>query len=183
MSTRTIPKGTTIFNSESLFSSHANPCKILVGMVDTSAYIGNFKSNPYNFKRKWTDDQGVSFVESLHMTLNAKSLDGMEAKATERNDTLRYLRFHHFLQGDNNLSCNAVTLKDFLGGTFLGVFDVSTSGHCGFDFLSPATRMGSLRLTIEFSAPSKEEITVILFSEFPSLIKINKARQISLSYY
>ncbi len=181
MSTKTIPKGTTVFNSEALFSSQANPCKLIAGLVSTKAFLGDFKKNPYFFQRLWTDG-GTSYVVSMSLTLNAKSLDGLEGKATERDDMMRFLRMQYFLQADSN-DCNNITYDDFLKGCFLGIWDTSTSGHCGYDFLAPATRMGSLRLNIEFSSPSKEEITVIMFSEFPSVCRINKARQISLSYF
>ncbi len=183
MMSKSIPKGTTVYNSETLFSLQANPCKIIVGLVDTAAFVGDFKKNPFNFKRLWKKDQNTSFVQSMTMTLNAKTLDGLDGKASERDDMLKFLRFHHFLQADNNESANNISYLAFMEGSFLGVWDCSTSGHCGMDFLTPAIRMGALRLSIEFSKPSLEEITVIFFSEFPSVIKINKARQISLSYY
>ncbi len=183
MITKSIPKGTTVYNSETLFAQQANPCKLIVGLVDTSVYVGNFKSTPYNFKRLWSDATGTSFVESMDLLLNSKTLDGLCGKATKRDDMLKFLRMQHFLMADNNMSSNNLSYNEFMHGTFLAVFDVSTSGQCGFDHLVPATRMGSLRLSLEFSSPSKQEITVIMFAEFPSLVKISKRRQISLSYY
>lgn len=183
MMTKSIPKGQTIYNSETLFSQQANPCKLIVGLVDTKAFVGDFKKNPFNFKRIWGTGNNKSFIESMSLSLDAKSLDGLESKATEREDMLKFFRFQHFLQTDTNESSNSVGFLDFMMGTYLGVYDISTSGHCGYDFLTPATRMGSLRLTIEFSKPTVEEITLVFFSEFPSVLKINKNRQISLSYY
>ncbi len=183
MITKCIPKNTTVYNSETLFSQQANPCKLIAAVVETSAFVGNFKKNPFNFKRSFGSGDNACFIEYMDLLLNSKTLDGLCGRATERDDMLKFIRLQHFLQADNNESANNISYQDFLKGTYMGVYDISTSGQCGFDFLSPATRMGSLRLTIEFSKPCPEELTVILFSEFPSLININYHMQSAMGYY
>jgi hypothetical protein len=51
----------------------------------------------------------------------------------------------HFLQL-NSLFSNGITYDDFKNGYFFAVYDLSTSGRAGTNFVVPAIRVGHLRV-------------------------------------
>ncbi len=61
-------------------------------------------------------------------------------------------------------------------------YDLSTSSHSNLDFVVPSVRQGNLQLQINFSKTTTKDLTLLIFAEYPTLIKINAARQVSMSY-
>ncbi len=46
----------------------------------------------------------------------------------------------------------------------------------------PSVRQGNLQLQINFSKTTTKDLTLLIFAEYPTLIKVNEARQVSMSY-
>ena len=82
----------------------------------------------------------------------------------------------------NTTTGNNLTLDEFHKGAFFCVFDLSTCAESYIDFVVPAVRLGALRLKVEFSTPTVEELTLVMYAEFPSLIEIDKYRRIKMSF-
>ncbi len=206
---RAIPAHSKTFVSDNLFPGTQLPCKLVLGFIPTTTYLGDINKNPFNFARSWTwetsstvgDDeawtslpggstsnvQGVgdtktAFLEKVSLTLNGKSVDGWEGRATARNDTMMFVRLQHYLGLTKSRTGNNVTLNEFMGGAFFCMYDLSTSGQSAIDSVIPAVRLGNLRLKVEFSETTVEELTLIMYAEFPSLIQIDKYRRIKTSF-
>ncbi len=122
------------------------------------------------------------FLEKVNLTLNGKSLDGWDGTATANNDPMMFLRLHHFLGLTDTTTGNNVTMDEFLNGAFFCVYDLSTSSQSFLDFVTPSVRLGNLRLKVEFSSTTVEELTLLMYAEFPSLIEIDKYRRIKMSF-
>ena len=122
------------------------------------------------------------FLEKINLTLNGKSLDGWEGNATENSDPMMYLRLHHYLGLTDTTTGNNLTMDEFLGGAFFCVYDLTTSSQSFLDFVVPSVRLGNLRLKVEFSETTVEELTLLMYAEFPSLIQIDKFRRIKMSF-
>ncbi len=122
------------------------------------------------------------FLEKVNLTLNGKSLDGWEGKATENNDPMMFMRLHHYLGFTDVTTGNNLTMEEFLGGAFFCVYDLTTSSQSFLDFVVPSVRLGNLRLKLEFSSTTVEEMTLLMYAEFPSLIQIDKYRRIKMSF-
>ena len=123
------------------------------------------------------------FVEKVTMTLNGESLDGyVEHSATRRHDLSTYMRLQYYQGFTSSGTGNNATYDEFMHGYFFLYFDLTTSLEAGLNDLIPAVRQGNLVLKIQFSAQLPIELTLILYAEYPTLIKMNKNRQISMSY-
>ncbi len=209
---KVIPSNSQTFVSESLFTSTQLPSRILFAFLPTSTFLGNQKVSPYNFKRKWTWVQrqrknsagGLTgwtwiqpptsfgppqptttktvFIEKVSLTLNGKSVDGFDGRATENDDTLMFMRLHNVLGFSKTRTGNNLTRTDFHHGYYFCAYDLSTSANSSMNFLVPAVRLGNLRLNLEFSKTIEEEMTILIYSEFPSLLTIDQYRRIQMTY-
>ncbi len=198
---KAISANSKTFVSENLFSSTLLPSRLILAFLPTTTFLGNRQKNSYNFARKWiytTSAEGVSlpllgpvmnvqgtktiFLEKINLTLNGKSLDGWDSVATEERDPMMFMRLHHYLGLTNTTTGNNLTLDEFHKGAFFCVFDLSTCAESYIDFVVPAVRLGALRLKVEFSTPTVEELTLVMYAEFPSLIEIDKYRRIKMSF-
>ena len=121
-------------------------------------------------------------LEKVQLTLNGKSLDGWDGTATEHSDPMMFLRLHRSLGFTDTTTGNNVTMDEFLGGAFFCVYDLTTSSQSYLDFVTPSVRLGNLRLKVEFSDTTVEELTLLMYAEFPSLITIDKFRRIKMSF-
>ena len=122
------------------------------------------------------------FLEKVQLTLNGKSIDGWDGTATAEDDPMMYMRLHHFLGLTDTTTGNNLTLDEFMGGAYFCVYDLTTSSQSYLDFVVPTTRLGNLRLKVEFSETTVEELTLLMYAEFPSLIQIDKFRRIKTSF-
>ncbi len=209
---KAIPANSKTFVSENLFSSTQLPTRLILGFVTTTAFLGDRTKNPFNFARKWTyesttesnetprkqsllrwlpvdlgqklkEGDKVVFLEKISLTLNGKSLDGWESTATEHRDVMSFMRLNHYLGLTKTTTGNNLTMDEFMiGGCFFCVYDLSTSGQSAIDYIIPSVRLGNLRLKIEFSSTTVEEISLVLYAEFPSLVQIDKFRRIKMSF-
>ncbi len=209
---RAIPANSKTFISENLFPGTQLPCKLILGFIPTTTFLGDVEKNPYNFARSWTwevsgererdrerppsegsfvtigsnvenvGDSKTAFLEKVSLTLNGKSVDGWENRATAKDDTMMFVRLHHYLGLTKSRTGNNVTLREFMGGAFLCAYDLSTNGQSAIDTVVPSVRLGNLRLKVEFSNTTVEELTLLMYAEFPSLIQIDKFRRIKSSF-
>ncbi len=201
---KAISANSKTFVSENLFSSTLLPSRLILAFLPTTTFLGNRQKNSYNFARKWTYTTSAAenvslpligtvavgnvggtktlFLEKINLTLNGKSLDGWDSVATEDKDPMMFMRLHHYLGLTNTTTGNNLTLDEFHKGAFFCVYDLSTSAESYIDFVVPAVRLGALRLKVEFSTPTVEELTLLMYAEFPSLIEIDKFRRIKMSF-
>lgn len=130
-----------------------------------------------------SDSTDGNFIEAAWLNLNGKPLDQfVQYKATAREDPINYARFNHFLNFSDSLFSNSISYQDFLGGSFFLVFDMSTCSKSNLSFMVPSIRLGTLELNVKFHKNLTEQLTMIVYSEHPSVLTINKERKISLSY-
>ena len=193
---KAIPANSKNFVSENLFSSTQLPTRLFIGFLETTAFLGERQLNPFNFARKWIYPPGVAdvtsgtqvgadrivYLEQVSLTLNGKSLDGWESRASQRDDPMMYMRLQHVLGFTKSRIGNNLTSEEFMGGAYFCVYDLSTCGLSAIDYLIPKVRLGNLRLKVEFSASTVQELTMIMYAEYPSLITIDKFRRIKMSF-
>ena len=206
---KAIPATSKNFVSENLFSSTQLPSRLFIGFLETNAFLGERQLNPFNFARKWiypgvgdgssraaqlaaqpspapsgvqVGADRVVYLEQVSLTLNGKALDGWESRASERDDPMMYMRLQHVLGFTKSRIGNNLTPEEFMGGAYFCVYDLSTCGLSAIDYLIPKVRLGNLRLKVEFSASTVQELTMIMYAEYPSLITIDKFRRIKMSF-
>ncbi len=125
----------------------------------------------------------VCFIEQITLKLNGDSLDGFDGiPANWREDMGSYIRLHYYMGFMQSRTGNTLTYDEFMHGFYFVYFDLSTSSQSNMEFVVPAVRQGNLHLQVKFAKETPKEVTMLLFAEYPTLIKINKNRQISMSY-
>ncbi len=122
------------------------------------------------------------FLEKVTLTLNGKPVDGFDGRASENDDTLMFMRLNNVLGFTRTRTGNNLTRTDFHNGSYFCAYDLTTSANSGMNFLVPSVRLGNLRLNLEFSCTTGEEMTLLIYSEFPSLVTIDKNRRIRMTY-
>ncbi len=122
------------------------------------------------------------FLEKVSLTLNGKSVDGFDGRASENDDTLMFMRLNNVLGYTKTRTGNNLTRTDFHNGYFFCAYDLTTSGNSGMNFLVPSVRLGNLRLNLEFSGTIEEEMTIVIYAEFPSMLTIDQYRRIRMTY-
>ena len=74
-------------------------------------------------------------------------------------------------------------MAKFNDNSFLSCFDLSTSRQMNSDVVIPTVKRGAIRYTVEFSAPLKTELIMLVFTEHPSAMAIDAKRKILFSFY
>ena len=207
VTTKVIPANSQTYVTDSLFTSTDLPSRVVFAFVPTTTYLGNQAKSPYNFQRKWswqvesveerarTNMMGQQrnipvrqtttktvFLEKVTLSLNGKPVDGFDARASKNDDTLMFMRLQNVLGYSKTRTGNNLTRVDFHHGYFFAAFDLTTSGNSGMNFLVPSVRLGNLRLNLEFSGTIEEEMTIIVYAEFPSLLTIDQYRRIRMTF-
>jgi hypothetical protein len=164
-----IPKGlqNTVIDS---FSFGQLPQRVIVALVDSSAFNGNLNLNPYNF-------------EHFNCTYMNLVSDGYSHQLPVKTnfDRKQYVSAYNSLfygTGSNfqDNGCN-ISYSDFAGGYMINVFDLTadlTASESHWN--QPQT--GTLRLELQFAKTLENPIVALIFSEFNNLIEIDQHRQV-----
>ncbi len=123
------------------------------------------------------------FIENVSVRLNGESLDGFEdGNATHRHAMGHFLRLHYYQGFVTSRTGNNATYEEFLHGFYFLYYDLSTAAQAGLEYVIPAVRQGNLHLQVMFSDTLPIELTMLVYAEYPSLMTMDKNRQIGLSY-
>jgi hypothetical protein len=145
------------------------PRRVICGFLETSAYDGAIKENPYEFK-----NFGLT---SLQLKVNSKSLPVSNGlKFDFENDK--------YLDGYRSLAKIVkdldITYEEYKNGYTLFAFDLNPDiSSCEHYSL---LKDGSMDLEITTKAPNGTSITLICYLEYDNIIEINKYRQASFDY-
>lgn len=150
------------------------PNKVVIGIVNNSAYVGNFAENPFNFAHH--------SVRKVGVYVDGESLPGKPM-------TLNFDK-GLYLEGYKSLFDVAgtfgtddgtdITRKDYKNGYSLFGFDISQS-YCRGGHQEPKIR-GSLSIELEFQKALSKTITVIVYSQFENTVSIDKFRNVIKDY-
>ena len=127
------------------------------------------------------DDE--AFIEKVSLTLNGEQVDGLEEGiATSVSDTANFVRLHLMLGLLTSTTGNNLTFDEFHRGFYFVAFDLSTSSNAAASYVIPAVRQGNLHLQVTFSQSIPDEVTMLIYAEYPTLITMDRNRQIRMSY-
>ena len=146
----------------------------MIGCVDNDAFDGRYSKNPFNFKHFNLTQLRVYLDEQQH------SLIPIEPNFNTNNYITAY---PSLFAGTGKLMKDEGTdikREDFSGGYALYVFvltaDLAEEGH--FNLM----KHGNVCLDLKFKAALPKTINVIAYSEFESVLEIDKSRNIIIDY-
>ena len=169
--TYSIPQGSSTQSMDNLFYSGC-PQRLIVGFVNSKAYVGNYHFNPFNFQHF-----DLSYLEC---SLDGRSVPGEAVKANfEEKD---FVDAYTTLFNSRYPACGSadfIAKDDYPQGYALYVFNLESYVQGA---MMSNTIKGHTRLTVRFDKPIPEGgATMILYGQFPSVMKIDKSRNVILT--
>ena len=147
------------------------PKKVVIGLVDTDAFNGDYQKNPFNFKHF-----NVNYVA---MRRNGQSIP-FEALDLNYKSDETFLGYFTIMQSlglwGKDRSNNIHPINDFPHGFALYGFDLSPDGSDGSNF--NLIKEGNLSLTLRLQKPAAVSITIVCYMEFETILEIDRDRNI-----
>ena len=153
---------------ENLFSDKI-PSLLVVAMVTSSDFSGNYQTNPYYLRHMKL--RKMSLVLNGQNVANTLECDFSSDRSS--NATL-YKSFTDAVERHFQIKDTGIEMKHFYKGFSLFVFDLSDSSVSG---------SGELRLTADFADPLSEAVTMILLGRFYAKVYINASRNVSYDMF
>ena len=155
---------------ENLFSDKV-PSLLVVAMVSSSDYAGNYATNPYNLQHFG--------LRSMSLILNGQNVPGSSIECDfsniRKSNATLYKIFNDAVKRHFHNTNTGIDIKELNKGYTLFLFDLSDS--------TVSERTGELRLTGDFTSPLSEAVTVILLGRFPAKVYINSSRNVSYDMF
>jgi hypothetical protein len=70
----------------------------------------------------------------------------------------------------------------YRNGYFFAVYDLSTSGRSGTNYVIPSIRVGHLRVKVTFSQGLPIDLTMLVYCEFPATLYLGKTGKVGTSF-
>lgn len=174
VNTYTISQNVQNFTTPNL-SSSVLPLRVIVGMVDSKAFNGSYKHNPFNFQH--------FNLRQLQLTLDSKNIPyykGLEFDFNSKKCLRGYFTLFEGIDGPVFLNGNDISREDYSEGYTLFVFDISPD-LCSGDHFN-LLKTGELVLDLSFHENLNKTITLVVFMEFDNMIEINATRKVFKDY-
>lgn len=168
-----IPAGNMSFTPDDVFLGQI-PKRIVLGLVENTAFNGAYNKNPFNFQHFKATHVGV-YVNGESMPMKALQLNF---------DQNQYLMgYMSLFAGTGKLyhdQGNAITREEYPKGYTLYALDLSPDLSAGPHM--SAIKQGNLRLGLQFAEGLPCTVTCIIFAEFDSLIEIDANRNVTYNW-
>ena len=172
-----LPKDSTDKTFEDVFNGKI-PSKVVVGFVLDEAYHGSRTKNPYNFKH-----HDVSFICIYQNGVPVPGrafqpkFNGLNGEGAECADCYEAL---FSFAGKSKLGTSIdISRDDFSNGYAFFVFNLEQLLSVHNNYL-PLYKNGNIRLEIKFKNKIQQTIQVLVYAQFPYILKIDKNRTVML---
>ena len=170
--TFSIPSGNTSWEQDDVFLNKM-PDRVILAMVHTDAYNGDFTRYPFAFERFGATSvrQTVNGEEYPYKTLELSN-------ESSNKDSTDYLGYERFLQASGvyrEKKLPMVQPGDWGVGktTTLFMFNNVPSGYADDPAHRNPQQSGNVRYKINFASSTSNNITVLVWSEYETLLEIN----------
>ena len=167
LKTFNIPSGQYNFLLDDLYQGQV-PSRLVVAMVTSKRFNGDYKLNPYNMENMGINNLGVyvndESVPSKPLQMQWDSTSFMAG----------YYAMFGGLNRDGQDWGNDISYNDFFGGSALFVFDLLPGDQ-------PALTKANVKIEGIFKEPLTENITVLVYGKFPAMVEITEARSVLMS--
>ena len=157
--TTSIASGQYSFSVDDVFQGLV-PCKLIVGLVSSAAYMGDYRKNPFYFRDY--DCSSVGFY------VDGQSYPSQPLRPNyEANQYIDSYRTLTTFRKDVNID-----RYDYTEGYCLYVLEVDP--YYSFNI----KRKVQCRLEMKFAKPLPESVTLILYATFPEILHIDASRSV-----
>lgn len=164
MKTYNMQKGAFSFSIDNVYQGSV-PTKMVLTMCSSESFHGSKHQNPYNFEHMDTSYVEV-MVDGISRPRCALTPDFKNDEYTEAFSTL---------YASNEGSSGLIEMKDYAEGYCIYVFELGP--HCGSDVMAKP-KTGNVHVNLKFSKALPYGMTLILYSKFTDMIRIDSARNV-----
>ena len=152
------------------------PKLLLVGMVDHTAFNGDYKKNPYNFQNY--------NLKKLVLYRNGEIVHGHALSPDYKNNqyTDAYTQTMSALKFYNTDDSNGITYEEFKDGYNIYAFDLTSDNNANATYRNGSADKG-LRLEMKFDAALKQNVNLLVFGMFDSHFELTKLRNVIVDHY
>lgn len=171
----TIEPGSTQFVRENLFLGKT-PKRIIFGLVETAAYQGSAKLNPFNFQH-FNVSEIALYKDGVPYPRPVTKLDFENNRVVEA-----YQNFLLSLRADDCRFVPNVTLQDFRQGFTLYSYEMSPDQLGSINYSSMLNKQSNIRVEIKFARPTVTNITLLAYYENEHLLEIHEDRRVTVDF-
>jgi len=102
--------------------------------------------------------KGYSTILDVNLTCGGHRVDSFHTINNDHDALIDYERLSFFAQQTGTPFGNSITYEAFLQSYYICSFDFTTAQNSNFQFLTPSTRFGHLRVEVQFSDNLPEEL-------------------------
>lgn len=165
----TIAAGQFHMNIDDVFQGDI-PESLVVGLVSSRAYSGDYTLNPYNFQH-FNCNFAAFYVDGKSVPTNP-----IEPNYSKGTYISAYLSLFSGKRTNTTAHQFSLSREDYARGYCLYMFDVNSTYDSENNL--PLLRKGHTRLQFKFDTALQEAVTCICYAYFPSVLKINAARNV-----
>ena len=170
-----IPTGNPSLRKGNVFNGLV-PKSFVICLVESTAFNGAYKKNPYNFQHFHVSSVGIS-VNGKDMPFKPLQLSfGANPSFIEAFCTLFSGTGEMYFNTGNDISRD-----EFPNGYSIYAFDL-TADMCGSSPHFNVVQKGSLTVDIKFSAAPGSAVSLVCYGEFENLIQIDSERNVVYDY-
>ena len=157
------------------------PTSFVFGLVDSNAYTGEYGKNPFNFKHY--------DISTITLSVNGEEIPfkQLRLKFPNPSDTESKKKTVDFIQAYNTLFSGTgkmfsnmgldITRDDYPHGFTLFAFDLTPDMCNTADYFNTVQR-GTLSVDITFEKDTPEAISMVCYSDFENIIRIDSERNV-----
>jgi hypothetical protein len=170
-----IPSGNPSLQKDNVFNGMI-PKAFVCGLVESAAFNGGLKKNPFNFQH--------FNVSSLGISVNGEAVPfrpiQLSFGANQRFIEAFLTQFSGTGKMYHNIG-NGISREEFPNGFALYALDL-TSDMCGSSAHFNLVQKGNLSIDIQFSVAPTQAISLVCYGEFENLIQIDSERNVIYDY-
>ena len=176
----TIPANLPNVRQDNIFSGLV-PTSFVFGLVNSNAYTGEYGKNPFNFKHY--------DISSITLSVNGEEIPFKQLRlkfpnpgdSESKKKTVDFLQAYNTLfSGTGKMFSNMgldITRDDYPHGFTLFAFDLTPDMCNTADYFNTVQR-GTLSVDITFEYDTPEAISMVCYSDFENIIRIDSERNV-----
>ena len=173
--TYTLSRGGRSFTQENLYNGQL-PKRLIVGMVDNSAFNGVATENPFNYKHNKLNSMAI-YVDGAQVPSKPLTPDFQTKQTARAFVNLSQATGKYFQDEDNGIS-----REDFENGYSLFAFDLTPDLSSDSEVHGHLTR-GNLRIELGFADALTKTVTLIVYGEFDNCILVDRNRNVITDFH
>ena len=166
-----IAQGLLNWSTDDLFLGQV-PERVFVALTSSRAFSGATDRNPFNF-----DNFNVNSV-GFYVDGTSQPSSPFTPNYASNEYISEYLSLFQGVGKYLNDEGNYISRDEYKNGYAIYLFDL-TSNHS--EDIENLTKKGHTRLSIQFAQPLAEATTVIVYAQFPAMVRIDKARNVMVN--